>query len=164
MVDERMNSIKNNMLNFTKPADAKDIAFVNSTSIPIYKMLSVATTMRNAAVADYMIAKYEEAIAAEYAAALIYRALKEVRDALSDALSNAGGQSQSPVKKEALEELAARATEIRKEYAADMVNVYAKLQSVNNITAEIMNLERAMSASLPADLQSGLQFQMSQGG
>lgn len=160
MVDERMNSIKNNMLNFTKPADAKDIAFVNSTSIPIYKMLSVATTMRNAAVADYMIAKYEEAIAAEYAAAFIYRALKEVRDALS----NAGGQSQSPVKKEALGELAARATEIRKEYATDMVNVYAKLQSVNNITAEIMNLERAMSASLPADLQSGLQFQMSQGG
>jgi hypothetical protein len=107
-----------------------------------------------------IIKYYKEAIAAEYATAFISTALKEVRDALG----NAGGKSQSPVKKEELEELAARATEIRKEYAADMVNMYAKLQSVNNITAEIMNLERAMSASLPADLQGNLQFQMSQGG
>ncbi|MFA7238862.1 MAG: conjugal transfer protein TraH [Sulfuricellaceae bacterium] len=160
MVDVRMNSIKNNMLNASKPSDAQDIAFVNSTSIPIYKMLSVATQMRNSVVADYMINKYKEAIAAEYATAFISTALKEVRDALG----NAGGKSQSPVKKEALEKLAARATEIRKEYAADMVNVYAKLQAVNSITAEIVNLERAMSASLPADLQSNLQFQLSQGG
>lgn len=160
MVDERMNSIVDNMINGTKPSDTRDIAFINSTSIPIYKMLSVATQMRNPAIANYMIVKYEEAIAAEYAANFLFTALKEVKNALD----KAGAESASATRTAALEKLAERSTEIRKEYVADMANVYAKLTAVNNIAAEVISLERAMSASLPADLQNSLQFQMSQGG
>ncbi|OGT14603.1 MAG: hypothetical protein A3F73_09285 [Gallionellales bacterium RIFCSPLOWO2_12_FULL_59_22] len=160
MVHERMVSIVDNMINGTKPSDTRDIAFINSTSIPIYKMLSVATQMRNAAIADYMILKYEEAIAAEYAANFLFVALKEIKGALD----KASAESANTVRTAALEKLAARSTEIRKEYAAAMGGVYNKLSAVNQVATEVQNLERAMSASLPADLQDSLQFQISQQG
>ena len=160
MVDARMNSIVDNMINGTKPSDTRDIAFINSTSIPIYKMLSVATQMRNPSIASYMIAKYEEAIAAEYAAHFLNTALKNTKGALD----KASAESANAVRTAALEKLSERSTEIRKQYAADMNGVYAKLNAVNMVAAEVVNLERAMSASLPADLQNSLQFQVSQGG
>lgn len=160
MVDARMNSIVDNMINGTKPSDTRDIAFINSTSIPIYKMLSVATQMRNPSIANYMISKYEEAIAAEYAAHFLNTALKNVKGILD----KASAESANAVRTEALERLSERSTEIRKQYAADMNGVYAKLNAVNMVAAEVVNLERAMNASLPADLQDSLQFQLSQQG
>ena len=107
-----------------------------------------------------MILKYEEAIAAEYAANFLFVALKEIKGALD----KASAESANTVRTAALEKLAARSTEIRKEYAAAMGGVYNKLSAVNQVATEVQNLERAMSASLPADLQDSLQFQISQQG
>lgn len=155
MVHDRMTSITNNIMNKTKPTGTADVAFINSTSIPIYKMLSVATQMKNSHIAYYLIDKYEEAIAAEYAATYLTLALREVQSALSSAAAKAEESS----KKEALEKLADRSTEIRKEISNEMNGIYTKLASINNITIEVMQLERALSNSLPADIQKSLQFQ-----
>lgn len=160
MVHDRMTNIVNNILNETTTDQNKDIAFVNSTPIPVYKMLSVATQMKNGAMADYLIGKYEEAIAAEFAAAYLSEALKEVRSALSDA----SAKSSSAVKKANLEKLGNRANELRKEVSVELGGVYSRLSSVNHIAMEVMSLERALSASLPSDLRKSLQFQQSLGG
>jgi conjugative transfer pilus assembly protein TraH len=155
MVHDRMTSITNNIMNKTKPTGTADVAFINSTAIPIYKMLSVATQMKNSHIAYHLIDKYEEAIAAEYAATYLTLALREVQSALSAAAAKAEESS----KKAALEQLADRSTEIRRDLSNEMNGIYTKLASINNITMEVMQLERALSNSLPADIQKSLQFQ-----
>lgn len=133
---------------------AANIAFINGTSIPVYKMLAIGSIAPNSAVSDIMIARYEELIAAEYAASYIRSALTDINAALAQ-LSADGSADQA----DAVTELSNRTAELRKEITQEMIKVYNGAVTANNIGMEIMQMEKALYSSLPANLQQSLTWQ-----
>ena len=49
------------------PNNSAAVGFVNSTSIPVWRMLSIGNTIPGSGLADMMIGNYREVIAADYA-------------------------------------------------------------------------------------------------
>lgn len=156
MVRERMQKIADSLKTGVRnDADSTaNIAFVNGTSIPVYKMLAVGSIIPNSAVSDIMIARYEELIAAEYAASYIRSALTDINAALAQ-LAADGSADQA----DAVNELSSRTAELRKEITQEMIKVYNGAVTANNVGMEIMQMEKALYSSLPANLQQSLTWQ-----
>ncbi len=161
LVRERMQKISDSLRSGARnDADsAANIAFVNGTSIPVYKMLAVGSMLPNSAISDIMISRYEELIAAEYAATYIRAALTDISAAMAQ-LSADGSADQA----DAVSKLTTRASELRREVAQEMIKVYNGAVTANNVAMEIMQMERALYSSLPANLQQSLSWQKGMGG
>lgn len=155
MVRERMQTITDGILNRERPADiASVISFVNQTSLPVYKLLSVSTSMRQTGFSDQIIARYQELIAAEYAAAYIGRAMRDIKAGFS-LLQSQGG----PASAQATDQLTARAHALQSQLQASLSGVYGKAASMTSIAQEIMQMERALNSSLPTALQNSVAWQ-----
>lgn len=155
MVRERMQKIADSLkAGVRNDADTTaNIAFINGTTIPVYKMLAVGSQAPNSAVSDIMIARYQELIAAEYAASYISLALKAINAAL------AKDKTTSADKAIAVKELTETTAELRKEVTQEMIKVYNGAVTANNVAMEIMQMEKALYTALPANLQQSLAWQ-----
>lgn len=135
------------------------IQFINVTSIPVYKMVAVTTSLNNRDMADAMTMKYQELIAAQYAEVFIQRAAKELRTALAhQAASSDAAQG------DAIKEMQSRLDALEAK-ARETVNA-ANMQTMStfSIVQEIQSMERALNNSLSPALQQSLAFQQSIGG
>ena len=132
---------------------ADEVAFINVTSLPVYKALAVSTAAPNVGLDAVWIGKYADLIAAEYAYQYIIQATQQTRQAYSQAASNASAQVQDDMKA-----MAANVDRLRADAREEVRLAYGKAESVNRIADEIIYMERNLMASLPANLAGNLRF------
>ncbi len=150
MVETRLLSILTKIQTNT-PLDAGDTAFIGTSSLPVYKLLSVG-----AAVPGYgeaMITQYREVLAAEYAAAYVSQARKAIRTALDHMRNNGTGLQREEAKEieqtiDALERRVTQELAIAKRHASQFASV----------ADEILKMERQLFATMPVQLGQNLTF------
>lgn len=161
LVSEKLNKIADRISSRSAyGADLQDIIqFVNVTDIPVYKMIAVTTSMNNPDIAQGLIGKYQELIAAKYAQIFIERVAKDLRTALAQQAATADASQNDAIK-----EMQARLDTLEAK-ARETVNA-ANTQTMSTfaIVQEIQHMERALNNSLSPALQQSLAFQKSIGG
>lgn len=149
-MEQMMDSIKSRS---PHPNQAELIKFVNATDLPIYKMIAVGTSRNNTAIADALIGRYQDLIAAKYAEVWMMQVTKDIADALSDYALNAPPEA-AMINKELADSLARIKADVRSE----MNNAYAAAQTAMKVAEELQYIERAMNASVSPMLKQSLSF------
>lgn len=154
MVREKMEKISDKIANRSAHDDmAATIGFLNATDLPIYKMLAVTTTLNNTSMADALIGRYQELIAAKYAEVYIQRAVTDLRGAMAkfSAAADATQAAELGKMKPELEEISRAAKQV-------LATAYSQTISTYNIAQEVQYMERALNANLSQTLRSSLAF------
>ncbi len=154
LVRAKMEAITDKMASREAHEDtAVTLGFLNTTDLPIYKMLAVTTTLNNTAMADALIGRYQDLIAAKYAEVYIQRAVADLRAAINKFITTAdttqAGQL-APMQPQ-LEEISRSSRQV-------LATAYAQTISTYNIAQEIQYMERALNANLSQTLRSSLAF------
>lgn len=154
MVREKMGTISQKIANRSAHDDMTAVlGFLNATDLPIYKMLAVTTTLGNTSLADALISRYEELIAAKYAEVYIQRAVTDLRAAITK-FSLVSDASQN----EALEEIKPELESISRAAKQVLATAYSQTISTYNIAQEVRHMERVMNANLSQTLRASLAF------
>lgn len=154
MVEKKMYAISQSIAKREAHTDPDGVfAFVNATDIPVYKMLSVSSSLGNTSVADSMVGRYRDLIAAKYAEVYIRKAAVDLTAALTIYKSKSVG-----VTARASDDLLAKLPELEKKARDALLVAYSQSVSSFNIGQEVAFMERAMSSSLAPALRSSLVF------
>ncbi|MCG1040536.1 conjugative transfer pilus assembly protein TraH [Burkholderia sp. b14] len=154
MVREKMATISQKIANRSAHDDMTAVlGFLNATDLPIYKMLAVTTTLDNTSLADALISRYEELIAAKYAEVYIQRAVNDLRAAITK-FSLVSDASQN----EALEEIKPELESISRAAKQVLATAYSQTISTYSIAQEVRHMERVMNANLSQTLRASLAF------
>lgn len=133
---------------------SQTMAFLNVTDLPVYKMLAVSTSLSNTALADSLISRYQDLIAAKYAEVYIQLAVKDIQTALtayaSATTDNAAG--------EIIKGLQPQLSSLQANARAVLSKAYTQTISTYNIAQELQYMERAMNANLSQTLRNSLAF------
>lgn len=162
MATTKMRLIANKMTTRTAygPGELQDaIGFVNVVDFPVLKLLSVASSLNNSGLADTMINKYAELVAAKYAQAYIVEAVQGLNAGLDKRKSAGDALVASEV-----ERIRKDASDAVREAKEKVALAYRNNTDAFNIGVELATYERAMNASLPQSLRNSLSFQRSAGG
>ena len=154
MVREKMEKISDKIANRSQHEDlAATLAFLNATDLPIYKMLAVTTTLNNTSMADALIGRYQDLIAAKYAEVYIQRAVSDLRAAMAklSAVSDATQADELIKMKPDLEAISRDAKQV-------LATAYSQTISTYNIAQEVQYMERALNANLSQTLRNSLAF------
>ncbi|KVV25059.1 conjugal transfer protein TraH [Burkholderia cepacia] len=157
MVRQKMEAISDKIANRSAYDDLSGtLGFINVTDLPVYKMLAVTTTINNTSLADALIGRYQDLIAAKYAEVYILRAVTDLRAAMAKYAAVADAtQSQALEKlKPDLEELAKAAKQV-------LATAYSQTISTYSIAQEVQYMERALTANLSQTLRNSLAFSKS---
>lgn len=132
---------------------AETMGFLNATDLPIYKMLAVTTTLNNKSMADALIGRYQDLIAAKYAEVYIQRAVMDIRAAFAKYSANADATMTQTIAeaKPDLEEISRNAKQV-------LATAYSQTISTYNIAQEVQYMERALNANLSQTLRNSLAF------
>ncbi|WP_338911987.1 conjugal transfer protein TraH [Mycetohabitans rhizoxinica] len=154
MVRQKMGAISGKIADRSAHDDMTAVlGFLNATDLPIYKMLAVTTTLGNTSLADALISRYEELIAAKYAEVYIQRAVTDLRAAITK-FSLVSDASQN----EALEEIRPELESISHAAKQVLATAYSQTVSTYNIAQEVRHMERVMNANLSQTLRASLAF------
>ena len=154
MIRKKMEDVVDHMVNRAAYADpAATYGFLGATELPVYKMLAVATSGGNTAMADAMIGHYQELIAAKYAETYLQELTRDLRYGLSQV--NSGSDATSS---QAIRDLSPALEQISSSARAALSSAYAKAASTHNIALEVAHMERALNSSLSQNLRSSLAF------
>ena len=129
------------------------IGFLNATDLPIYKMLAVTTNLGNTAMADALIGRYQELIAAKYAEVYVQRAVSDLRSAIATYAASTGSSQTLE-----LNNLKPQLEEISRAAKLVLTTAYSQTISTYNIAQEVQYMERAMNANLSQTLRNSLAF------
>ncbi|MFA7293764.1 MAG: conjugal transfer protein TraH [Rhodocyclaceae bacterium] len=130
------------------------INFINVTDLPVYKMIAVGTTMNNTGLADAMVNRYQDLIAAKYAEVYIRSAVSDLVQALVRYQTVAASGVMSDQIKTVLE----AAERVKAQARQQMAAAYTQTMSTFNMVQEVQFMERALSANLSQTLRSSLTF------
>ena len=156
MVRKKLDLVADKIANRSAYGDDEEpqiLAFLNVTDLPVYKMLAVATSEGNTGMADMLMGRYEQLIAARYAQTYIERAVSDLRKALNHYSSVADA-----VQKAELDKLQGRLDMLVKKARETIQTAYSQTVSTYNITLEIQHIERALNANLSQTLRASLNF------
>ena len=125
---------------------AAEIGFVNTTSLPVWRILSIGNSNPNSAIAEVLISNYREVIAADYA----FMFLSQFANVgLAGMLTNY----------ELRERQAEDAAEIRDQVRefltairAERASLESKLNSLSSVASDLERLERNLRSSLAPHL------------
>jgi conjugative transfer pilus assembly protein TraH len=125
------------------PDGSPEIGFVNLVSEPVYRMLSVGTSIPGSGLADNLIAQYRDVIAADYAHAFLERSLRIGLAALEkDHLLQQHQREQA-------RELRERTRGALAAIAQERTTLYQKVGSVQAIAGHLEQLERQLRTQMP---------------
>lgn len=127
--------------------------FLNATDLPVYKMIAVATSLDNTAMADSLINRYQELIAAKYAEVYIKRAVRDLRASMSKYSVQA-----STTMSATMDELRPQMDRLEEESREVLARAYTQTISTYNIAQEVAHIERAMTSNLSQTLRASLTF------
>ncbi len=154
MVAGKMTKITDNLATRTAYVDATEtMKFLNTTDIPVYKLLAVTTSLNNTSMADNLINRYQELIAAKYAEVYIQRATSDLRAAIGKLTAQS-----SPSTNDVLLKLQPQLEQLQREARETMLTAYTQTVSTYNIAQEVGYMERAMTANLSGTLRASLAY------
>ena len=154
MVRQKMEKISDKLASRSTHDDmASTLGFLNATDLPIYKMLAVTTTLNNTSMADALIGRYQDLIAAKYAEVYIQRAVTDLRGAMAKFSAVADSTQATELAKMTpeLEEISRAAKQV-------LATAYSQTISTYNIAQEVQYMERALNANLSQTLRNSLAF------
>jgi len=134
------------------PQTAADIGFINNTTEPVYKMLSVANAVPGSNTAETLIEAYKDVIALDYADTFLNRAIRQAMSALSQTLKR------TVIEQQYVEALTGNAQEAQRQLLTEKQTAYAKVRSVSSMTQDLQSLERQLWSSMPPAVKAMLDF------
>lgn len=152
IVQERLRKIAQNIVARTAQTP-DDIAFVNVSDLPVYRMMSVAAFSTLPGLSDSLIDTYKDLIAAKYAAAFIKRGIDTVRQALTAHAANG-----TAFDEEQLARLEARMRALEQEVRDEVRNLYQSAAKNTAIAEDLLRMERTLHAYVPTVLSENLKF------
>ena len=143
-VENLMHSIASKIATRTAiPNNSPEVGFVNQTMEPVYKMLSIGSTIPGSGLADSLIAQYRDVIAADYAYVFLERNLRVGMAALDKDYLLANTQREQSV------EIRKRAQAMLGQLAQEKTLLYQKVGSFQAVASHLEQLERQLRSSMP---------------
>ena len=145
MVREKMWAISDKIA-ARQPHDnlSQTMAFLNVTDLPVYKMLAVSTSLSNTALADSLVSRYQDLIAAKYAEVYIQLAVKDLQAALTAYASASGSNTTNEI----IEALQPQLNSLQANARKILSKAYTQTVSPYSIAQELQYMKRAMNANL----------------
>jgi len=158
LVHERLMSINDALLS-DQPISQADKSFINSTSVPVYKMLAVANALSKSGLGIVMINTHETLIAAQYADGYINGLFDTLNQALTKYAPKAGDGLAAGIK-----DVQHNMREVRKSLAQQIANANVQQTNVNAIAQQVLAMEQMMIANLPNNISGAISMRKMKGG
>jgi len=123
--------------------DSAEVGFVNQTTEPVYKMLSIGSTIPGSGLSDSLIAQYRDLIAADYAYVFLERNLRIGMAALDKDFMLQQGQ------RERAQQIRQRAQAMLLQLSQEKNLLYQKVGSFRAVSSHLEQLERQLQSSMP---------------
>lgn len=150
-VETLMRSIADKIASRTPiPSPSAEIGFVNQTSEPVYKMLSIGATIPGSGLSDSLIAQYRDLIAADYAYVFLERNLRVGLAALEKDFTLQAGQ------REQADRVRQRAQAMLIQLAQEKNLLYQKVGSFRAVASHLEDLERQLRTRMPQQVMDML--------
>jgi conjugative transfer pilus assembly protein TraH len=154
MIDAKMDLIVSKLATRSPYENPDDIfKFLGATDLPVYKMLAVATSVNNTALAGTLLNRYKDLLAAKYAEAYLLTTVSDIRAALKSYSSTA-----APTVAIVLTGLLDQCDRIERDARSTVSTAHSQVTSAYNIGLELAHMERAMNANLSQTLRASLVF------
>lgn len=143
-VENMMRSISDKILTRTPILNnSPEVGFVNQTSEPVFRMLSVGAGVPAVDATSDLIGKYRDLIAADYAYVFLERNVRLGLNAMDkDYLLTPDQRSDS-------KEIRQRARDMLAQLGREKTQLYQKVGSINTVASQIEQLERQMRSTMP---------------
>ena len=143
-VETMMRSIADKIASRTAiPNNSAEVGFVNQTTEPVYKMLSIGATIPGSGLADSLIGQYRDVIAADYAYVFLERNLRLGMAALEKDYMLQQGQ------RERAQQIRQRAHAVLLQISQEKTALYQKVGSFRAVSSHLEQLERQLRTSMP---------------
>ncbi|MDE1543948.1 conjugal transfer protein TraH [Dechloromonas agitata] len=143
-VEALMRSIAEKIANRTAiPNNSAEVGFVNQTTEPVYKMLSIGTSIPGSGLADSLIGQYRDLIAADYAYVFLERNLRLGLAALDK------DYTLQQTQREQARDIRQRALTMLSQIAQEKNSLYQKVGSFRAVSGHLEELERQLRTSMP---------------
>jgi conjugative transfer pilus assembly protein TraH len=155
MVRTKMQQIADKIASRSAHDNLSDsINFLSVTDLPIYKMIAVATSLNNSTIADTLISRYQDLVAAKYAEVYIRTAVTD----LNAAITSYSATVSDPAVGDQLRQLQPKLDSLRDNARQILADSYSQTVSTFNIAQEVQHMERALGSNLSQTLRSSLAF------
>jgi conjugative transfer pilus assembly protein TraH len=124
------------------PNNSAAVGFVNSTSIPVWRMLSIGNTIQGSGLADMMIGNYREVIAADYAFTFLNQFANVAISALTK--QHRLNERQRSLALQQREDVQKFMSLLQQEQAT----LYRKVTAVSTVATDMERLERNLRSSM----------------
>jgi conjugative transfer pilus assembly protein TraH len=153
-VESMMRSIADKISSRTPiPNNSAEVGFVNQTSEPVYKLLSVGASIPGSGLSDSLITQYRDVIAADYAHVFLERNLRVGMAALEkDYLLDQSQRVQAQLLRE-------RAQSMLTQLSQEKSLLYQKVGSFRAVSSHLEQLERQLRSSMPQHVMDMLGHQ-----
>jgi conjugative transfer pilus assembly protein TraH len=154
LVEDMMRSIADKIATRTAIANnSAEVGFVNQTTEPVYKMLSIGSSIPGSGLSDSLIAQYRDVIAADYAYVFLDRNLRLGMAALDkNYLLQQEQREQANV-------VRLRAQAVLQQIAQEKNSLYQKVGSFRAVSSHLEQLERQLRSSMPQHVMDMLGHQ-----
>jgi conjugative transfer pilus assembly protein TraH len=125
------------------PNNSAEVGFVNQTTEPVYKMLSIGATIPGSGLSDNLIGQYRDVIAADYAYVFLERNLRVGMAALDKDYTLQQSQ------RELANQVRQRAQAMVLQLAQEKNLLYQKVGSFRAVSSHLEQLERQLRSSMP---------------
>ncbi len=125
------------------PNNSAEVGFVNQTTEPVYKMLSVGTSIPGSGLADSLIGQYRDVIAADYAYVFLERNLRLGMAALSK------DYTLQQTQRDQANQVRQRAQALLLQISQEKNLLYQKVGSFRAVASHLEQLERQLRSSMP---------------
>jgi conjugative transfer pilus assembly protein TraH len=123
--------------------NSAEVGFVNQTTEPVYKMLSIGATIPGSGLSDSLIGQYRDVIAADYAYVFLERNLRVGMAALDKDYTLQQSQ------REMANHVRQRAQAMLLQLAQEKNLLYQKVGSFRAVSSHLEQLERQLRSSMP---------------
>jgi conjugative transfer pilus assembly protein TraH len=143
-VETMMRSIADKIATRTAiPNNSAEVGFVNQTTEPVYKMLSIGATIPGSGLSDSLIGQYRDVIAADYAYVFLERNLRVGMAALDKDYTLQQSQ------RDLANHVRQRAQAMLLQLAQEKNLLYQKVGSFRAVSSHLEQLERQLRSSMP---------------
>ena len=143
-VETMMRSIADKIATRTAiPNNSAEVGFVNQTTEPVYKMLSIGATIPGSGLSDSLIAQYRDVIAADYAYVFLERNLRVGLAALDK------DYTLQQTQRDRANLVRQRAQAMLLQLSQEKNLLYQKVGSFRAVSSHLEQLERQLRSSMP---------------
>lgn len=143
-VEDMMRSIASKIATRTAiPNNSPEVGFVNQTTEPVYKMLSIGSTIPGSGLSDSLIGQYRDVIAADYAYVFLEKNLRVGMSALDKDFTL------SSIQQKKADAIRQRAQAMLLQLAQEKNLLYQKVGSFKAVSSHLEQLERQLRSSMP---------------